>query len=293
VDSSFDVAVLEVSSFQLERAPTFRPRASILLNISEDHLDRYASFADYAAAKGNAFVNQTADDVAIVELSDVRSSEQAARGAGRLVSFGAGPADYAVSGSRVVERSCGRALDFGSSALHGRHNWLNAAAAVAATRVFTDDWSSLEQATLEFEPLPHRMHRVATLDGVNFYDDSKGTNVGAAVTALSGLVEPKAVLIAGGRDKQGAYEPLVDVLRVRGRALVVLGEAAPRIRAAAEGALPIVRVQSMREAVERARELAQSGDAVLLSPACSSFDMYRSYAERGDDFQRIVRGLSA
>lgn len=297
VANRWDVLVLEVSSFQLERAPTFHPHVSILLNVSEDHLDRYPDFDAYARAKGNAFVNQGADDVAIVPLGDAVCASQAARGGGRLVRFGspvgAELVEYALDGSRLVERETGSRTDLGATALCGVHNFHNAAAAVAAARAFGVEFAAAERALRAFEPLPHRMARVATVEGVSYYDDSKGTNVGAAVTALLGLSEKKAVLIAGGRDKQGSYAPLVEALRQRGRALVVLGEAAPAIASAAQGALPIARAASMREAVELARGLAQSGDAVLLSPACSSFDMYGGYAERGDDFQRCVRELSA
>jgi UDP-N-acetylmuramoylalanine--D-glutamate ligase len=291
---AFDVLVLEVSSFQLERAPTFRPRSSILLNISEDHLDRYASFSEYADAKGNAFVNQGPSDVAIVELGDTACIAQARRGHGRLVTYSSSDpsADYFLRGGSLVEAAQGGVVDLSKSALHGRHNWLNAAAAVAGVRSFGVEWQAITSAVERFQPLAHRMARVLTRAGVTYYDDSKGTNVGAAVTALLGLSEPRAVLIAGGRDKQGSYEPLVRALAERGRALVVLGEAAEKIaQAAAALTLPVVRAGSMQEAVNRAAALAEPGDAVLLSPACSSFDMYRSYAHRGDDFQQVVREL--
>jgi UDP-N-acetylmuramoylalanine--D-glutamate ligase len=291
----WDVLVVEVSSFQLERAPTFQPRVSVLLNISEDHLDRYPDFAAYAAAKGNAFRRQSVDDFAVVPAGDAVCEAQAARGRGRLLRYGSATAgaelNYALSGANVVESATARRVDLAPTALCGAHNFTNAAAAIAAARALGVDWAAVERALCDFEPLPHRMARVATLAGITYYDDSKGTNVGAAVTALRGLSEPRAVLLAGGRDKQGSYAPLVEALRERGRALVVLGEAAEAIAAAADGALPIHRARSMLEAVTLASTLARPGDAVLLSPACSSFDMYQSYAERGDDFQRSVRGL--
>ena len=129
-------------------------------------------------------------------------------------------------------------------------------------------------------------------DGVSYYDDSKGTNVGASVTAVLGLVETRTVLIAGGRDKHGSYAPLVEALAKKGRALVVLGEAAERIAEAANGVLPVLRAKDMPHAVSLAAEVAQAGDAVLLSPACSSFDMFSGYAERGDVFARAVNALS-
>lgn len=135
------------------------------------------------------------------------------------------------------------------------------------------------------------MSLVAEIDGVRFYDDSKATNVGAAVTALSGLSESRAVLIAGGRDKLGSYEPLATAVGRKGRAVVLIGEAADRIERALGGKVTVARAATMDDAVSRARDLAKPGDAVLLSPACSSFDMFRSYAERGDRFAAAVRNL--
>ena len=287
----YDVVVLEVSSFQLERAPLFQPRVSVLLNISEDHLDRYATFLAYAETKGNAFPNQNPDDFAIVPDGDSDCEAQAKRGKGQIVRFGA-YGDYVVSGRTVSETRTGELFDLESSALHGRHNIENAAAAIAAVRALDLSASAIRKALLDFRPLPHRMARVASVRGVTFYDDSKGTNVGAAVTALRGLSEARGVLIAGGRDKQGSYEPLVQALEAKGRAVVVLGEAAEHIAQAVGSRVPLVRASSMVDAVNQAFSRALAGDAVLLSPACSSFDMFKSYAERGDRFVSAVLGLA-
>ena len=144
-----------------------------------------------------------------------------------------------------------------------------------------------------FRGLGHRMALVAEIDGVRYYDDSKGTNVGAVVTALAGVVEPKAVLIAGGKDKGGSYEPLVAALEAKGRAAVLIGEAAPLIEHAIAGRVPTERATTMDDAVVRAQRLAQRGDAVLLSPACASFDMFRDYKHRGEVFAAAVQGLPA
>lgn len=290
VDSGAEIVVFEVSSFQLERAPAFRPKVSVLLNVSEDHLDRYPSFRAYADAKGNAFVNQTPEDVAVVPEGDTVCAAQAARGRGRTLTFG-GDGDYAVRGRTVTERTSGATYDLATTRLHGRHNVDNAAAAIAAALAAGASAESIRSALSAFVPLPHRMALVAELGGVRFYDDSKGTNVGAAVTALSGLHEARGVLIAGGRDKQGSYQPLVDALRDKGRAVVVIGEAAERIAAAVGDAVPLERATDMSDAVERAHRLARPGDAVLLSPACSSFDMFQSYADRGDRFVQAVQSL--
>lgn len=288
---SFDVAVLEVSSFQLERAPGIKPKVSILLNITEDHLDRYASFQDYADAKGNAFVSQSDGDFALVPEGDAACRRQAERGAGTIVEIGGANADYAVVGPTIIERRTQQRFELAKSKLHGRHNHLNAAFAVAAARAIGAPVLAVQQALLDFQPLPHRMALVTELRGVRFYDDSKGTNVGASVTALLGLSETRGVLIAGGRDKLGSYEPLVDALKHKGRAVVLIGEAADKIAAAVGDALPVVRASDMQGAVRSAFELAQPGDAVLLSPACSSFDMFKSYADRGDQFKSAALSL--
>jgi UDP-N-acetylmuramoylalanine--D-glutamate ligase len=176
--------------------------------------------------------------------------------------------------------------------LYGRHNGLNLAAAIACVRALGLPWETLRMGLERFVPLAHRMQRVRTLDGVTYYDDSKGTNVGASVTAVRGLVEERCVLIAGGRDKHGSYAPLMDALRDKGRALVVLGEAQDKIANAAQGILPVLRATDMPHAVALARSQAKPGDAVLLSPACSSFDMFSGYAERGDVFARAVQALA-
>ncbi|MCC6214103.1 MAG: UDP-N-acetylmuramoyl-L-alanine--D-glutamate ligase [Polyangiaceae bacterium] len=289
----WDAIVLEVSSFQLERAPSLRPRVAVLLNVTDDHLDRYASFEDYARAKGNAFVGQLPADAAVIPVGDPIVEAQARRGRARWVRFGAGgDYDLDAAGRQVCERATGTRFDLRGVALHGRHNLENAAAAIAAARELGVGVPAVEAGLRAFRPLPHRMELVGEVAGVRYYDDSKGTNVGAAVTALAGLEEPRAVLIAGGRDKLGSYEPLARVLRERGRAVVVLGEAADRIADAVEGVVPVERAHDLETAVRAATARALPGDAVLLSPACSSFDMFKSYAERGERFAAAVRGLA-
>ena len=292
VGKDWDAVVLEVSSFQLERAPLFRPRVSVLLNVTEDHLDRYPSFALYADAKGNAFVNQEPSDLAVIPFGDAVCEEQARRGRGERVSFGSA-GDYACEDGIVTEARSGERFDLRVSKLHGTHNHHNAAAAIAAARALDVPPAAVLEGLRRFEPLAHRMALVGELRGVRFYDDSKGTNVGASVTALRGLSEARGVLIAGGRDKHGSYAPLVEALRERGRAAVLLGEAAELIFAAIGGAVPVEHASDMDDAVRRAFRLAERGDAVLLSPACSSFDMFKSYAERGDRFSDAVVRLSA
>ncbi len=287
---SFDVSVLEVSSFQLERVSAFKPRVSVLLNVTPDHLDRYPSFEHYAAAKGRAFERQTPDDLAVIPAQDPICRWQAVRGRGQIVTFGP-EGDVRVQGACIEDLTRGVRIDLERTRLRGGHNALNVAATLAALRPFELAPALLVDAIASFEGLAHRTALVRTCEGVRYYDDSKGTNVGAAVTALVGLLEPKAVLIAGGKDKGGSYEPLVEALRAKGRAVVTLGEAAPLIEAAVGSALPCKRAASMDEAVVFARAFAHHGDAVLLSPACASFDMFRDYKHRGDAFVEAVNAL--
>ncbi|MSP24530.1 MAG: UDP-N-acetylmuramoyl-L-alanine--D-glutamate ligase [Myxococcales bacterium] len=298
VGDELDVAVVEISSFQAERLPTLHARGHALLNVTPDHLDRYASFADYAHAKGNPFAQMDDRDIAVVPLADEACAQQARRGAARLVTFGIHDADVAPDGAgAILDRLRDHRYSLDELALQGGHNVANVCAAIALVSglavagVLDTSASAIARALREFRGLPHRNVLVRELDQVRYYDDSKGTNVGATVAALLGLVEPRAVLIAGGRDKLGSYEPLVVALRQRGRALVLIGEAADRIASAASGVVPIARARSMAEAVSIGRELAHPGDAVMLSPACSSYDMFRDYKERGDIFVHAVLAL--
>jgi UDP-N-acetylmuramoylalanine--D-glutamate ligase len=293
VGTDFDALVIEISSFQAERVPTLHARVHVLLNITDDHLDRYPDFAAYAQAKGNPFVHMTAEDTAVIPLGDSVVKQQADRGPARQVTFSEVETSAMVArdGEAIVDRLNNTRYPLELLRIKGTHNIANACAAIAAATAMGATEEGITRALARFEGLGHRTVLVHELDGVRYYDDSKGTNVGASVAALRGLEEPKAVLIAGGRDKLGDYGPLVSALRDKGRALVVIGEAADRIAAAAEGSVPTYRAKSMQNAVEIARSLAQAGDAVLLSPACSSFDMFRDYKDRGDSFVRAVREM--
>ncbi|MBX3192318.1 MAG: UDP-N-acetylmuramoyl-L-alanine--D-glutamate ligase [Labilithrix sp.] len=291
VDESFDAIVLEVSSFQMERVDAFHPEVSVLLNITPDHLDRYADFAAYADAKGNAFRRQTDGDWAVVPHGDEETLRQARRGKARVVSFGPGGVVDVLEHAIVDRRLPPFTYERARVALQGGHNALNVAAAVAAIGPFGLDPRDIAEVLASFRGLPHRMAFVRKRDGVRYYDDSKGTNVGATVTAVRGVREDRVVLVAGGRDKGGSYGPLVEALRAKGRAAVLIGEAAAAIRAAIGDVVPVRLASSMDEAVSVAADLARAGDAVLLSPACSSFDMFRDYKERGDAFVRAVEAL--
>ena len=290
--SPADVLVLEVSSFQSERMSTFRPRVAALLNITADHLDRYPTFSAYAAAKGRMFAAMTEDDVAVVPYGDVPCQREAERGEARIVTFGT-DGDLVVQRDAFVDKLRGVTYSRRDFRLQGGHNATNAAAAIAVASTLGAGPEAIRTALDGFAGLPHRMALVAVVDGVRFYDDSKGTNVGASVTALESLQEPKAVLIAGGRDKRGGYTDLVNALSKKGRAVVAIGEAAGLIVAAARDVVPAHRAATMEAAVQKAKELAEPGDAVLLSPACSSYDMFRDYKHRGETFAAAVLALTS
>jgi UDP-N-acetylmuramoylalanine--D-glutamate ligase len=287
-DDRFDAVVVEVSSFQMERVERFQPHVSALLNVTDDHLDRYAGLEEYARAKGNAFARQTETDWAVIPFGDAVCTTQARRGAARLVTFGPGGMVDATDDG-VVDRRTGGRFPRAEMGLTGGHNLLNVAAAIACVRPFGVTDEAIRRILREFRGLPHRTTFVADVRGVRFYDDSKGTNVGAAVAALEGLREAKAVLIAGGRDKGGSYAPLVEAVERKGRAVVLVGEAAGAIERALGDRVSVYRAPSMDQAVRLGASLALPGDAVLLSPACSSFDMFRDYKERGEEFVRAVR----
>lgn len=286
--------VVELSSYQLERVSELRVHVGALLNITDDHLDRYPTFDAYAAAKAQLFRCQRAGDAAVVQDGDALCLKLAAAGPATLHRFGGERGAVRVDGGQVVDERTGPLLSVAELKLRGVHNLQNACAAALCARLAGVSPEVIVATLRGFIGLPHRMAYVATIDGVTYFDDSKATNVGATVAALDGLA-PEAeriVLIAGGKDKGGDYGPMVERLRTCGRAVVLIGEARPIIARALAGApYPVESADSMEDAVARAKQLARPGDAVLLAPACASFDMFRSYAHRGDVFQSAVHGL--
>lgn len=287
--------VVELSSFQLERSPGLHVHAAALLNVTDDHLDRYASFDAYADAKAGIFRNQTAHDAAVVPSDDPLCEQLARKGRGTLHRFGGHDGSVRITAGALTDAQSGLSVPLSEIALSGKHNHANACAAALLARLGGVPAAAIAAGLRGFRGLPHRMEHVRTLDGVDYFDDSKGTNVGATAAALDGLSgrAGKVVLIAGGRDKGGVYTPIAERMSACGRGAVLIGEAAPLIEAALSArGCEVQRAPDMQAAVAQARALAQAGDAVLLSPACSSFDMFRSYAERGDRFQHAVRGLA-
>lgn len=287
--------VVELSSFQLERIDTLHVHAGALLNVSPDHLDRYPSFDAYARAKAGLFVNQEPQDTAVVPAGDARCLALAETGRGRIRRFGGDDGEVRLIDGELRDEHSGLRVAVEEIALTGRHNLENACAAALLARSVGVDSDAIARALCAFRGLPHRMQEVAEVGGVRYIDDSKGTNVGATAAALDGLAlgAGKVVLIAGGKDKGGEYEPVIARMVKAGRGLVLIGEAAALIEAAADRrGVPTQRAASMDDAVVRAAATAEPGDVVLLSPACASFDMFRSYAHRGEAFQGAVQRLA-
>jgi UDP-N-acetylmuramoylalanine--D-glutamate ligase len=296
--------VVEASSFQLETVETFRPRVAVLLNITADHFDRHDGLEGYAAAKARIFRAQRRDDFAVVNADDPLAMRVSSDIAARRITFStegtlAGPRNQPrhdagwlspTAESLLIRLPGGDEEVYPGRlpALTGTHNQANALAALLAARLAGATPEDARRGLLAFRALPHRMELVAESGGVAYFDDSKGTNVGAVVAALAGFPR-RVVLIAGGRDKGGDYAPLAVALGAVGRGAVLIGEAAERIAAALSPSLPVKRAGSMEEAVNAAAALARPGDAVVLSPACSSFDMFRDYAHRADVFRAAVR----
>ena len=297
-----DVVVLEVSSFQLDHVDTFHPRVSVLLNITPDHLRRYDhDFEAYAQAKFNIFRNQGEGDVVVYNRDDDTVRAAVERAAGEQ-----GIRPMAITRAGVPERGAGLRDDRivlrmddedeplmhqEELALRGQHNMYNSLAAAVSARVMEVENDVVRDSLSGFEGVPHRLEEVRTVDEVLYVNDSKATNVNAVWYALESFDRP-IVLIAGGRDKGNDYTDLKPLVRDQVRAVVALGESAETvIRELGPEAGTHSRAETMEEAVTQAQAVAQPGDVVLLSPACSSFDMYENYEERGDVFRRLVQTL--
>ncbi len=297
VGRPLDVAVLEVSSFQLETVEAFRPRVAVILNLTEDHIDRHGSFAAYVAAKARLLENQTEADTAVLSADDAGVARLASVARARVIQFSLRapvPRGAWLDAGSVCLRDGGAPLRISLEGLRlrGVHNLENVTAALAAVFALGADVAKAAGALPFFEGLPHRCEPVGERAGVSWIDDSKGTNVGAAVRSLESFRQP-VVWIAGGKDKDLDFAPLVAAARGRVRAALLIGEAAPKLEAVLAGTVPTERVGTLEAAVARAARLARPGDVVLLSPACASFDQFRSYAHRGECFRAAVQALSS
>lgn len=288
--------VLELSSFQLETTHSLRAAVAVVLNISEDHMDRYDSIQEYHAAKHRIFRNCRRF---VVNRDDPLTRPLIADSTPN-VSFGLNAPDlnqYGVlveGGEKWLARGREKLLPVSAMKIRGDHNVANALAALALGDAVDLPMDVMLQTLREFRGLPHRCELVAEKDGVAWYNDSKGTNVGSTLAAINGLgnaVRGKLVLIAGGVGKGQDFTPLSAPLVKYARALVLIGEDGPRIGAAVADSVQKVAAITLRDAVEKARALAADGDAVVLSPACASFDMFKNYEDRGQQFVATVRDV--
>jgi UDP-N-acetylmuramoylalanine--D-glutamate ligase len=292
----YDAIIAEVSSFQLEWIQTFKPRVGVHLNLTDDHFDRYRGLEDYGRAKARLFENQDRDDWAILNRDDPNVWKLAPQLRARVMSFGLGtepavPAIWRAGATLGFDTGERRGqISLRGYRLAGRHNLLNAMAAAAAALAMGAGEGAIERALGDFRALAHRIECVRDRDGIAWIDDSKGTNVGAVVEALEAVPAP-VILIAGGVDKGGDYAPLAEPLRRKVKRAILIGAAREKMCAALRGSTDMELVATLAEAVERAARIARRGDTILLSPACSSFDQFRDYAERGNVFKELVRAL--
>ncbi|HXV09095.1 MAG TPA: UDP-N-acetylmuramoyl-L-alanine--D-glutamate ligase [Burkholderiales bacterium] len=286
--------VLELSSFQLETTSGLDAQVAVCLNLSEDHLDRYDNMRDYAQAKARIF---RGSGVQVLNRQDAFSRAMALPGR-RVLTFGldapASERDWGLlegDGATWLAQGDRRLMSVCQLRVTGLHNAANALAALALGRAVDLPYEPLLRALAQFEGLPHRVQKIAQLGGVVFFDDSKGTNVGATVAALNGMRQ-RVVLIAGGDGKGQDFGPLQAAVAGRARAVVLIGRDRERIAETLTGAgVPLLRAADMEEAVRLAFSQARDGDAVLLSPACASFDMFRNYEHRAQAFAEAVRKL--
>ncbi len=302
------IVVAEISSFQLDTIQTFRPAVGVLLNITADHLDRYPDFKAYAASKMRLFENQRPDDIAIINGADplicslaqniqsrqwiypnAAADRPGATLNGRHLFVRSGQSALAgnTTGKRQSAAGVQWSLDIARIKLKGRHNLENACAASLAALAAGANVAAIRKALENFEGLPHRLQYVATVRGVEYFNDSKATNTDAVAQALACFSNP-VVLIMGGLDKGSDFTVLQNAVRQSVKKLIVMGDAAGRIRMALESEVSTTTVASMAEALDKAFRTSAPGDAVLLSPGCASFDMYADYARRGEDFCRQV-----
>lgn len=300
-----DVYVLELSSFQLETTSSLKADVATVLNISEDHMDRYNGLEDYAKAKARIYMQAK---LALVNRDDPLSITLAEHQLAQVdsVSFGLDEAptvkDYGIQAPDWLTSGSRKWLQADELKIRGKHNMANALAAMALSRAIGVDKVSIINTLKHFKGLPHRVEFVTSIEEVDYYDDSKGTNVGATCAAIQGMLKhgqpQKVVLIAGGDGKGQDFSPLREAVRQHARAVVLIGRDAPLIQAVLDSSvqargLPVVDAVDLEAAVNIAHTLAEKGDAVLLSPACASFDMFKNYEHRAQVFVQAVRDLEA
>ena len=291
------VVVLEVSSFQLETIQTFRPKIAVILNITPDHLDRHRTFAAYVAAKARIFENQNLSDFSVLNADDPTSVELAQRTKGQVIWFSRKKEvsrGAFVRDGRVLfrEQEDEQEIMLASEIpLKGAHNVENVLAGVCVGRLLNCPAARIREVVRNFKAVEHRIEYVAKVRGVEYYNDSKATNVDATIKALESF--PSNIhLILGGKDKDSDYRQLNHLLRERVKQVYTIGAAADKIESQIREAAKIVHAETLEKAVKQAAAAAQSGDVVLLAPACASFDQFRNYQHRGQVFKDTVRSLT-
>ena len=291
------VIVLEVSSFQLETILSFRPRVAVVLNITPDHLDRHRTFAAYVDAKARIFENQQAEDFAVLNADDPTCVDLAPRTRAQVFWFSrkreVEPGAFVRKGRVFIRRSGAdhEVMAVAEIPLKGGHNVENILAAICASELMGCDAASIRNAVRDFKAVEHRLEYVATVRGVDYYNDSKATNVDATIKALESF--PRNIhLILGGKDKGSDYTVLNELLRQRVKCVYTIGAAAEKIHSHIKGATSIVAAGNMETALKQASSAAQPGDIVLLAPACASFDQFQNYEHRGTVFKELVRSLT-
>ena len=291
------MAVLEVSSFQLETIQTFRPKVAVVLNVTPDHLDRHRTFAAYVDAKARIFENQQESDFAVLNADDPTCAELSGRTRARVFWFsrkkevnqGAYTRDGQIIFSDTKTES--EVMPISEIPLKGTHNLENVLAAICVGAVMGCKSKATRRAVREFKAVEHRLEYVATIRGVEYYNDSKATNVDATIKALESF--PANIhIILGGKDKGSDYSVLKDLLHQRAKRAYTIGAAAEKIESQIKGSAEIVHAETLDLAVQRIASAAEAGDIVLLAPACASFDQFQNYEERGRVFKQLVRALA-
>jgi len=293
--TSYAVAVVEVSSFQLEWVSAFRPRIAVVLNLTPDHLDRYADMADYGEAKANLLRMQEPTDCAVLNRDDTWVWEQRQRTRASVISFGREPVEFGsfIDGDEMVIRgphARPQHYSLTDVLLQGAHNRENLLAAATAATLWGLPRAAIEAAIRNVRALPHRLEHVRDVGGVGYFDDSKGTNVGAVAKSVESF-PGGVVLLAGGYDKGADFRQIAALLRTRVGHLIAFGAAGPTIAAQVTGVVPVTVVSGLAAAVATAAQTARAGDRVLLSPGCASFDEFTDYRERGSRFRALVEAL--
>lgn len=294
---SFDLHVVEVSSFQLQWVNSFRPAVAVLLNTSIDHIDYHGSFEEYCAVKERIFACQERDDLAILNAEEPQSQRIAGRLKSEVVLFSSvrEVEEGIYADGEELRLTSGRGPEeiysLDGTVLKGRHNRENAMAAVVAARRCGCPTDAVREALKEFRGIPHRIEAVGGRNGVEYYNDSKGTNIGAVARALETFERP-VVLLMGGRYKGGRFSDLREAVTAKVKLLILFGEARETVAAELGDATASIQVAGMRDAVIKASEAAKAGDVVLLSPGCASFDEFSDYRERGDVFRQMVRDMT-